>query len=207
VGRLFVVTLGFDEKFAVRALMRRGVGRDDAVVVFLPREESRDERAARALEALRGIVEGLVQGGLREVELDVEDFVSAVAAVRSTVREYGASEVYGSLSGGMRALVVEVLLGLMMLEGVRVFVDVDLESLRGYVSIPLHVFKAPRRDRWVSILRALEEAGGVRGVSAVTGYSPATVSREIKQMRALGLVDDELRLTEAGRLYLRIHSA
>ncbi|QOJ78820.1 CRISPR locus-related DNA-binding protein [Infirmifilum lucidum] len=191
----------------MRALMRRGVGWDDGVVVFVPREEVRDERAERALDALRKIVEGLVGGGLREVELEVGDLVSAVSAVRSTVLSYGASEVYGSLGGGMRALVVEVLLGLLMLEGVRVYVDIDLESGRGYVSVPLHVFKAPRRERWASILRLLEAGEGVRGVAAKTGLSPATVSREVREMRAFGLVDDELRVTEAGLLYLRVHSS
>ncbi len=207
MGRLFVVTLGFDEKFAVRALMRRGVRQEDGVVVFLPREEVRDERAANALKSLRGIVEGLVGSGLREVELEVGDFVSAVSTVRSTVLSYGPSEVYGSLGGGMRALVVEVLAGLLMLEGVRVYVDIDLESGRGYVTVPLHVFKAPRKERWVSILKLLEAGEGVRGVAEKTGLSPATVSREVREMKALGLVDDELRVTEDGLLYLRMHSS
>ena len=202
-----MATLGFDEKFVLRFLLRHGVGKEDRIIVVLPAGYEENEKASAALENLKSLIAKLIpEGALRvlDVDLSAEPALS-IRRIRYVIFEQPFEKVYACLSGGMRALILLVVSALFSLRDVSVSVEVEFENFEGMIEVPLSVLGIPKHERWLRILSLLEEGLGVRAVAGRLGLSPATVSREVKQMSALGLVDSDFRLTSEGRFYLMLH--
>lgn len=208
MSRIFVATLGFDEKFVVRFLLRHGVRKGDTIIVVVPAGYERNEKASAALENLQSLIAKLIpESALRvlDVDLSAEPALS-IRRIRSVIVERPFGEVYACLSGGMRALIMLVVSALFLLRGVAVSLEVEFENFEGMLEIPLSALGIPRNERWLRILSLLEDGLSVRAIAGRLGLSPATVSRDIKQMGVLKLVDSDFRLTREGKFYLLLHS-
>ena len=204
----YVITLGYDERFAVRFLLRHAVSEDDVILTVLPSSFRSDEKSVAAFNSLRKLVEWV-----EPVELDLEKPVASVAYLSSLIGEKSRGEVQACLSGGMRSVVVITLLALQNLireTSKIVWIEIDFENLSGHIRIPLNAFMIPRNERFLRILEVL--VGGdlgrrsIRHLGERTGLPLATAHREVKKMIKMGLLTAKLELTEFGRAYFLLNS-
>jgi len=216
---LVIFPVGFDEKFIVRALMRKregidGLGHRDRLMAILPQNYERERKTVNALEAIESIASPIVgkENIIRlEVPMKSEEIV---LAIKKGIEENLTSDriVLAALSGGMRPLLVGTLLALLGLKDVRVIVESDFENLAGHISLELGPFLAPKSRRWELILCGLHEGKSVRTIAEEIGVSPATISNELKKMSQYNLVENErpdgraprYHITRAGIIYLKL---
>ena len=216
---LVVFPVGFDEKFIVRALMRKREGIDglehgDRLLAVLPEGYKREHRTVNALEAIESIASPIVgkENIVRlEVPLNGEEIVPAITrGIASNLTRDRI--VLAVLSGGMRPLLVGTMLALLGIKEARIIVESDFENLSGHISLELGPFLAPRSRRWEMILCGLKERKSIRTIAEELGVSPATISGELKKMSEYHLIKDErpdgraprYHITRAGRTYLRL---
>ena len=80
-----IFTLGFDEKFALRALIRRNIDKNDLIVILTPAGR-RDTRAEKAVSNLISILKQIVgEPRVERIEIPIEDFTKAVSIVRNII--------------------------------------------------------------------------------------------------------------------------
>jgi len=204
---LYIITLGFDEKFAIRFLLRHGIKREDKVLIILPDDLNNNQKVQNALNNILSLLDNLVKKeNISILEVNVKDSVlTSVKKIKQKILESGENSIYANLSGGMRVLVLLVVSALLLLKNLDVRVEVEFENFEGYTEIPIKAFLVPENDRWVKILKSIYNGCGIRETAKNLGLSPATVSREVKKLQELGLVNKEFNLTESGRLYLELY--
>jgi len=138
---LVVFPVGFDEKFIVRALMRRredvdGLIRGDKLIAVLPEGYRDEQRALNALNAIESIV-GPIVGEENIVHLEVPSTGDEmVATIKRSIEDNLTRDrvVLAVLSGGMRPLVVGTLLALMSLKSARfIFGPIQQEMGENFV--------------------------------------------------------------------------
>ncbi len=216
---LVVFPVGFDEKFILRALMRKreeidGLGRGDKLIAVLPKGYREEQRTVNALKAIESIV-GPIVGEENIIHLEVpSNGDEMVVTIKRSVEDNMTRDrvVLAVLSGGMRPLVVGTLLALMSLKSTRVIVESDFENLSGHISLELGSFLAPYSRRWAMILCGLMKGKSVRAIAEELGVSPATISNELKKMADYYLVRSErldgraprYQITRAGKTYIKL---
>jgi len=202
----YVITLGYDERFAIRFLLRHPISEDDVVLVILPANFREDEKSLAALNNLRKLIERV-----EPIELDLKEPLMSVTDLFSVIERKSRGEIYACLSGGMRSIVVITLLALQNLvrkTSRKAWVEIDFENLTGYMRIPLNAFLIPRNERFLRILEVLMDPNAKRSIRYLegkTGIPLATVHREVKRMVSMGLLTKELELTEFGRAYFYLN--
>jgi len=193
--KVLALTLGFDERFAVRAMMRGGISSGDRIVVFMA--EPVEERASRCLQVVREFLSRYVRDvEFRVLKVDVGRFEEAVSRIRRGLQEAvrGAEEVVLNLSGGMRALILEVLSAALLL-GLDCMVEVELENLTGVVSFPIRLLRASKLSRGdLEILSRLLKTGGwvsLSELSRVSKMPRSTVHKRLRRLIEIGLVESK----------------
>ncbi|MEO2117317.1 MAG: CRISPR locus-related DNA-binding protein, partial [Methanocaldococcus sp.] len=69
---LYIITLGFDEKFAIRFLLRHGIKRDDKVLIILPDDLNSNQKVQNALNNILSLLDNLVKKeNISILEVDV----------------------------------------------------------------------------------------------------------------------------------------
>ncbi|WP_335755166.1 CRISPR-associated CARF protein Csa3 [Thermococcus barossii] len=214
-----VFPVGFDEKFIVRALVRRREGIDglepgDRLLAVVPEGYRREQRTVNAIEAIKGITSPVVgEGNVFVLEVPVKGEDMVITIKREIEKRLTDDRlILAVLSGGMRPILVSTLLALLGVKDARVIVESDFENLSGHISLELGPFLAPHNRRWEKILCGLLEGKSVRTVAKELGVSPATVSNELKGMARYHLVRAEkpdgrvpkYLVTRAGKTYLKI---
>ncbi len=202
--RTYVITLGYDEKFALRFLLRHPVEEGDKVYIVMP--EGGDEKVLNAFRNLNKLVDGV-----KPIELNLDRPVEEVSRISRLLAEETSGDLFLCLSGGMRAVVVITLLAAQKLVREttrRAWLEIEFENLSGYMRMPLNVITLPRNERYLKILKAIRELGktSIRNLSLSTGIPITTVHRELRRMIAAGLVSKDLNLTEEGWAYLKLYS-
>lgn len=216
---LVVFPVGFDEKFIVRALMRKrdgfnGLEKGDKLLAILPKGYQNEKKTLNAVESIENIATPLVGEGnvIRlEVPLEGEEMVLTIkeGIERNITRD---RIVLAVLSGGMRPLIVGTMLALLWVKDAKVLIESDFENLSGHISLELSPFLAPHSRRWKLILCGLSAGKSVRTIAKELEVSPATLSSELKKLGRYYLVEAEkpdgrapkYRITNAGCLYLKL---
>lgn len=184
---VLVVTLGFDERFAMRSIMRHG---DRLSRVLVVHSEPVEERARLAENRVREFVERYLSGvSLEVVVVDASDLAGSVAVLRKRLAEFVGEEVVLNLSGGMRSLGLEVLLAAVY-SGVDAVVEVELENLRGFVSFDLGMLagRIPSSDE-LRVLSALSSYGETLDeLSNKLSMPRSTVFKRLRSLVGRGLV-------------------
>ncbi|BAD84637.1 predicted transcription regulator, containing DNA-binding HTH domain [Thermococcus kodakarensis KOD1] len=216
---LVVFPVGFDERFIIRALVRKredvdGLEPGDTLLAIVPEGYRSEQRTTNAINAIKNIASPIIGEEhimILEVPLNGEEIVTRISqAIKDNLTDDRL--ILAVLSGGMRPLIVSTLLALLNIEDVRVIVESDFENLSGHISLELGLFLAPSNRRWAKIICGFLEGKSVRKISEELGVSPATISNELKEMTKYGLVKAEkldgraprYKATNAGRLYLKI---
>lgn len=197
--KVVAVTLGFDEKFAIRGLLRIGLNSGDRVLVFTAIPI--DDRVERALNILREFVSRYYDDvTFKVVDLDVKDFYGAVLKAGSVLKDEITGvenvEVVFNFSGGMRSLILEVLVAAVIL-GINGRVEVELENFAGVIGFPLKVLKsiAPLSNEFKDILHVLVNAGelNLSRLAKRLNIAKSTVHMRVKRLVELNLVETEYR--------------
>jgi len=210
---IIAVTFGFDEKFAIRALMRHPPSDRTRVVVLLP-EEGQDERVERGLSVLNDFVKRYVnEEGVELMKVPIGDFHGSVLTLARAFRSWAERPIILNLSGGMRLLVVEALCAA-LISRVPMTIEVESEdgkALAAFSTDDLSFSEIDEVDR--QIMESLARGDKTLGsLSERLGISKATVWRRLRRLERAGMVnlskgrrrEIAVELTERGRIYCEV---
>ncbi len=189
--RAFILTLGFDERFCYRAILRHGIADGDKIVLITA---GIVEKVRKAYEWIRTFVERSYDVEVRLVEVNVKDLLKAIGDVIDLLDEFEDYSLVINLSGGMRALAVTVLFALLMKPKRNVKLEIELEDLSGVVEIPTSLIrmckiKESLTDERRRVLRSIAEGNkDTRSLAKALGKDVSTIRRHISALEELGLV-------------------
>ena len=191
--KTIIITFGFDEKFAIRGLLRNGLNYGDKVLVFTAKPII--DKVERALHILEEFVSKYYRGvTFKVVSVNVQDFNSAILQIGRTLKEEAEGEKIINLSGGMRSLIIETLAAVLIV-GMEGEVEVELENFEGVIKFPLNIIKVkpPLSEEFKNILNTLIEEGGlsISELSRRLNVAKSTIHRRIKILKEMGLVETE----------------
>jgi len=186
---IIVFTFGFDEKFAIRSLLRRSVGGNDEVVVLIPSNRP-DERSEKALAALDDFVSRYVNGkGVKKYEIEIDNLYVAVPRIAGLFRSWAKRPIILNLSGGMRLLIIETLIAAIYC-GIPIRVELETEDGKTFAEFETHHLHPVQLD-WldVEIMKILEgNRMSLRVIAEALRVSRPTAWRHIKKLSESGFV-------------------
>ncbi|MEM2089412.1 MAG: CRISPR-associated CARF protein Csa3 [Thermoproteota archaeon] len=211
--RRFVITLGFDEKFANRCLLRRGLGKGDEVYLILNKDP--DARVIKASSQVERIVMD-AQAELKKIFIDPMNVYQSIESLVKIFNTY--SQIIINLSGGMRILLIYTVLSFLMSEGwrkeVEVKVEIDTEDMRNTVEIPVELLTnlafLQLSERSIELLQAIkDESRSLWEISQKIGLDESVISRHMEQLETRKFIEGviikrkkHIKLTSLGKLYL-----
>ncbi len=186
------MTLGFDERFCCRAILKHGVEEDDKIILLTA---GLVERVKKAYEWIKTFVERSYDVNVELIEVDVRDFAKGVKTVITLLEELKDYDLIVNLSGGMRALAIIVLIALLIKPMRNLKVEIELEDFSGVVEIPKAIFKLNKlelSDEKREILKMIVNGyQDVRSIAEVIHKDDSTVRRHISSLKNLGLIKIE----------------
>jgi CRISPR-associated protein Csa3 len=202
---ILVMTLGFDEKFALRAIFRRGLRVDDKVIFVVPEDE--DPRAEKAFSTLRQVVfKSIPEVSVERFKIPVREFPKAVSLIRKLALNLlrSGEKVVLNLSGGQRIVILEVLAGFLSCGAIDVEVEVESEDSSTLAVFPLMMMANIELDHEdIRILGVLAQSPRkFSEVYLTVGLSKSSAWRRLKKLIDLRLVEkagDRYRLTDLGQ--------
>jgi CRISPR-associated protein Csa3 len=207
-----IITLGFDERFCYRAILRHGIREGDKIVLITA---GLVDKVKKAYEWIKSFVERSYDVEVRLIEINVRDFTNAIKNVIDILKEFEDYRLVINLSGGMRALAVIVIFALMIKPMRNVILEIELEDLSGVVEIPNSLLHIPAvianlSDEKVEILKLIAEGlGDVKSLSTKLKKDESTIRRHLSILEELGLIVVEkkkplkVKTTELASLLLR----
>lgn len=211
--KALVLTLGFDERFAIRGILRTGLSSGDKVTVFIA--EPLVDKAEKALQILMDFFKKY----LEEVNVDVvsvptRDFELSVTIIGGKLKELKGLDckVVLNLSGGMRSLIIEILLTSILIN-LKGIVEIELENLEGYLSFPIEIFKVkmPMKEEYILILKTimLHEGININQISNKLGMAKSSIHKIIRKLVENGLIEYEkegkeynLRIKQIAKMFI-----
>lgn len=145
--RIFLATLGFDTKFQMRTLINIGKNMIDHIIIVLPKNN--DERALRALSDIRRLAVDIMGINTENLEVEVSDPINAVSSIYWRLRKYEPSVIIADLSGGMRALILETMIALLILHRhIRVDIKINVwtEDMKNQINLSPALTETPILD-------------------------------------------------------------
>jgi CRISPR-associated protein Csa3 len=196
---IITYTFGFDERFAFRSLLRRGIGGSDKVAVLVPSNRP-DEKSENALSSLDNFVKRYVNGeGVMRYEIEIDDFYVAVTIIAGLFRSWAERPIILNLSGGMRLLIVETLVAAVYC-GIPIKVEMETEDGRTFTEFETQDLLPVRLDELdIEILKTLSNVKlTLKFLAEALQVAKPTAWRHVKKLQELGLVELE-RVTDRGR--------
>ena len=196
---IITYTFGFDERFAFRSLLRRGLGGSDKVAVLVPSNRP-DEKSENALSSLDNFVKRYVNGeGVMRYEIEIDDFYVAVTIIAGLFRSWAERPIILNLSGGMRLLIVETLVAAIYC-GIPIKVEIETEDGKTFTEFETPDLLPVRLDELdIEILKTLSNVKlTLKFLAEALQVAKPTAWRHVKKLQELGLVELE-RVTDRGR--------
>jgi len=200
---LYIITLGFDEKFAVRAIVSKGLTRDDSVLVIIPESSANysQDKADTALRNLKKFIQTVQpEVKINEVKIDFKKVSKAVSQIMDAIKSSSQKNIYANLSGGMRIVTIESLISLIQL-GVDCEIDVEAEDMSGPVKLYTSYFDRSSLE-WEDKLIITSLLGGEKTLLEITEairhdlegteYQPpsrVTIWRRLESLERRGFVN------------------
>ena len=191
-----ILTLGFDEKFCYRAILRHGIKEGDKIILITA---GLVDKVRKAYEWIRAFVERSYDVEVRLIQVDVKNFTKAIKEVVKLLEDFKEYNLVVNLSGGMRALAIIVLLALMIRPMENVKVEIELEDFSGLIEIPqqllrIHEIKRNLTNEKLEILKLISQGlKDVKSLSKTLKKDASTIRRHISNLEELGLVTIEKR--------------
>lgn len=190
--KLLLSTLGFEEVFPIRFIMRNSPSQGDIILIVMP--YVRDERSARAYFELSKFVSNYLQGIiLDKVEVPVANVHSSIAIIASRLSSLDVDYAVVNLSGGMRLLIIETLIASrMVLNNHTLKFEVELEDKKEVVTFTSFLLdiKMPNEQQR-EILKIIKELGAESSITKVAErlkLPRSSVYKELRRMEEKGLV-------------------
>ncbi|MEM2293806.1 MAG: CRISPR-associated CARF protein Csa3 [Nitrososphaerota archaeon] len=210
----FIATIGWTEWPIASAVIKHGLSSGDRVILLCP--EKRDERAREALSDVKGFVSKFTQGvEVVDIPVPVHNPVEAVVMLAKMMKNEAEKgrRLIVNLSGGMRILVIEVLLALTLLRVDDLELEIRTED-KVDLSIP-RLWRCyhdlTREESMVLEALARGERVSLSEVSKRIKASIATTHRILKRMEGDGLISSKksgkeklMELTSKGRVFYEL---
>ncbi|MEM4155913.1 MAG: CRISPR-associated CARF protein Csa3 [Archaeoglobaceae archaeon] len=203
-----IATLGFDEKFCYRAILRHGIKEGDEVILITAEIV---EKVEKAYEWIKRLIQASYSDkvAIQLIQVDVKSPVEAIKKVAELLK--GAEgKVIVNLSGGMRALVAIVLLA--CLAKPKANIEIETEDLSSLLEIPsslLSLIKNEPSENYMEILMAIKEGlKTVHEIAKSLGKDESTIRRQLQELERMELIVAEKRkplivkLTNFAELFL-----
>jgi len=205
---IIVVTLGFEEKFALRAVTRRGAKENDEIVVLMAKDS--DERSERAFENFCDVIEKAFQKiKVSRIDVEVKNFSEATKKLIGEFLARKGNEFVFNLSGGFRLLGIEVLLAAILTK-VNAKIELELENSSAVIEFPIKWIQLDMDEKDKKILSALSEGNAsILEISKRTKLSRVTIWRRINKLINYGTIsynnsENKYSITEYGKIFLSL---
>jgi len=209
--KLLVTTLGFDEKFAIRAAFSMGLSSKDKVLIITAPLTYQTERALISLKEF--FLNSLKVSEFRVLEINPLDFFHSIVKIINILSNLKADEIVVNLSGGMRAIILETFLALLALNK-KVSFEIELENFSGKLSFTSNIIKALYSRKKLNLLRYIGNdwitvSSVIKRVSPL--MSKSTIYYKLKKLEEMGLIEvkglkrRKVRLSSLGRLIVEIN--
>jgi len=188
------VTLGFDEKFTIRALMRHKLEKNDTLVILTAKPIV--DRVEKALSSIKNFIASYSQGiKVEVVEVPVTEVIKAVATIKEVLEKYRNCNLVLNVSGGMRALVVETCIAA-ALSSVDFKLELETEDSSAYLEFPTELFRLYKiyysmtqiKREILKVIMDRSKPITVKEFSDILGKDPSTLRRHLSKLIELGLV-------------------
>ncbi|WEU40302.1 MAG: CRISPR-associated CARF protein Csa3 [Candidatus Odinarchaeum yellowstonii] len=204
---IYVITLGFDEKFALRAIARRGLKDGDRVWVILPQPV--DERAERAFNHFYEILSRMFNNlEIRNFKVEPRNLLQSLIQLCEILSLKRDEKYILILSGGFRALILETLLAATLLK-LDAEVDVEFEDSSSIISFPLLMNKSIEivESEKIILEKLKEQPSNLSNLVKATGLNKTTLWRIIKNLANRGYLKQDRNiysLTDLGLIAVYI---
>jgi len=198
MAKAVLLTLGFEEKFAVRALVRRGLEVGDLVVLITGPIIDKVAKAINYVKEFLKYFEGI---DIQVFEVsEVHEFTEAVPRIKKLIKELlnKYDFIVANLSGGMRALIIEVLTSIILLPKElksRVIVELDTEDSKATIEIPKELnimINPPELGVKEDIIKVIIDEGGEADIYTIARRlekDESTIRRQLEVLKELGLIE------------------
>lgn len=210
--RTVVSSIGFDEKFLVRALARWSRDRPKFLVFYPitdPGQSELDSRALKAFNTFKSFADQL-EVKVEKVGVNVSDFTEMMVSVARKVKDEDENDLVLELTSGMRIMNYAIMLAVTVLLGKSPVIVVESEDSRTVYQFRPRDFEVPKNLDLVDRMIILAIGSGkdkITEVSEATGNVVSTTWRRVERMRKEGLIDKErLSLTQRGRVLYMVWS-
>jgi CRISPR-associated protein Csa3 len=205
---IIVVTLGFEEKFALRAVTRRGAKENDEIVVLMAKDS--DERSERAFENFCDVIEKAFQKiKVSRIDVEVKNFSEATKKLIGEFLARKGNDFVVNLSGGFRLLGIEVLLAAILTK-VNAKIELELENSSAVIEFPIKWIQLDMDEKDKKILATLSEGNAsLLEISKRTKLSRVTTWRRINKLINYGTIsynnsENKYSITEYGKIFLSL---
>jgi len=189
---IIFATLGFDERFIIRDILRRGIKEETKLLVFTSSEDPRVEEAYTTLKTTFMSMSLKIE----KYTINIEDPFSAISEIRNIILENikGQSEIVFNLSGGQRIL-LSYILSIISSERINCEIVMISEDSSFQVSLPSKIFFAKQIDSLsLEIVKMLKEeplkAGEIiKKLGGDETIGRTTIWRRLKWLIKEGIVE------------------
>jgi len=196
--KALISTLGFDEKFCYRAVLRHGIREGDKIILVTAKLV---EKVLKAFDQVRSFVTTSYgdKVSIKVVELDPNDIVSSVKRMINEIKMLDDYEIIVNLSGGMRVLIFIVLLALMLSRVKISKMEMELEDFSGVVELSPALLEIPRMiaelsEEKLEILKLIREGiDDVNSLALRLKKDESTIRRHLSDLEDLSLIIVERR--------------
>lgn len=213
--KVFIATLGFEEKWIIRMLTRHGIERGDKLIILTYRRIDRVENAIKAITDFIGkYYKGEVELSIHEIP--VHDLHRALEEIVRIIRGVSGVPVVVNISGGMRALILELILALTIVKPENCIIEIESEDTTFTLKLPftkvinLSVIGSYLTEARKRILTILDSTPNLTAeeLSRRLGVKVSTVRKHLDILEKLGLVSREgkpyrFKVTDLARVYLQ----
>jgi len=203
---ILIVTLGFDEKFALRSILRRGVKEGDELIAFLP--YGGDMRGEKAFLSLKQtLLKMLPELKIKKVEINIKDPYEAISRIRKIFRELSlkGEVIIINISGGQRLLIIETLAAALSLNLKKAELEIETEDSSFYFNSTLDIMLPMELDTLdLEILKKVAEKGSTKlaKLAEISEIPKTTLWRKLNRLTELKLLEkngDTYFLSDLGR--------
>lgn len=185
---IIFATLGFDEKFIIRDILRRGIKEESKLLIFTSSEDSRVEKAFMTLKTTFISIPLKIE----KYRINIENPFSAISEIRNIILENikGHSEIVFNLSGGQRIL-LSYIFSIIASEKLNCEIVMISEDSSFQVSLPSKIFFAKQIDPLsLEIVKMLKEKPlKVGEILKKLGGRRTTVWRKLKLLTKEGIIE------------------
>lgn len=188
--RLFVITLGYDEKFAMRCLVRNNIKMEDMILILTA---NINEKVRNAVNSIVDFLKKIGNENFRLESLE-GDFFSVIERIKRILKEYERCKILINISGGMRWLAVSVIFSIFSLENIEK-IEIEREDLGGVIVIEGEFIKLLKKlfaleDYKIKILREILRGNdNVEKLSGVLKKDVTTVRRYVQELEDFLIIE------------------